>query len=667
MNIGQLSELSTLKKLYYEMLRIRRVEETVSELYKEGHIKAPVHLSIGQEAVAVGVMSALEKSDKIVSTHRCHGHYLAKGGDMSKMFAELLGKSDGCCCGKGGTMHLFDDEAGHVISAPLVGASIAFAVGLGLAFKIKNEKKVSVAFFGDGAIEEGIFWESLNFASVHHLPVLFVCENNLYATHSPILKRQPAAEIVSRVGSHGVKTFRVANGNDVLAVSDTAHQAIKLVRNGQPCFMEAVTYRWREHWGVGEDWHLGYRTLEEGKYWIDNCPLKTLNRLLVDKAVSKNEISRLEEKVKQEIDQAVDFAFESKPPSANELLSDVSVSPSFVSKDNIKSDRKLGYKEAAAEGLLQAMELDDDVILMGEGVDNITGVYGHVLPAYQKFGSVRVIDTPLSENGLTGIAVGAALGGMRPIIIHQRNDFMLLAMDQMFNQAAKLRYASGGKHKISITILSFVARKPGEGVQHSQSLHSIFAHFPGVKVGMPTSPADAKGMILMAIFDEDPVIILEHRSLFDKVGPVPAGFYVTPYSANLESIGKDLTIVCLSAVIEQVKEGVDMVNNKYQISGQKICPDIIDLRWVRPYDSDLIINSVRKTGRLLVVDTGWKHFSVSSEIIAAVCEDSHSYLKKPPKRIAMTEAPCPASHFIEKYYHPETGGIVKNIMELCGE
>ena len=647
------------------MLRIRRVEEKISELYKEGHIKAPVHLSIGQEAVAVGVMSALNKEDKIVSTHRCHGHYLAKGGDMKKMMAELLGKSDGCCGGKGGTMHLFDEDAGHVISAPLVGASIAFAVGLGLAIKLKKESKVAVAFFGDGAVEEGIFWESLNFASVHRLPVLFVCENNLYATHSPILKRQPASEIVSRVSSHGVKTFHVANGNDVLAVSDVTHQATNLVRNGQPCFVEAVTYRWREHWGVGEDWHLGYRTLEEGKYWINNCPLKMLNRLLIDRAVSEYEINRLEEEVKQEINQAVDFAFESKPPSADELLSDVSVYPSSVFPNSIKSERQLGYKEAAAEGLLQAMELDDNVILMGEGVDNITGVYGHVLPAYQKFGSARVIDTPLSENGLTGIAVGAALEKMRPVLIHQRNDFMLLAMDQMFNQAAKLRYASGGKHTVSITILSFVARKQGEGAQHSQSLHSIFAHFPGVKVGMPTSPADAKGMILRAIFDEDPVIILEHRSLFDKVGSVPEGFYVTPYSANLESIGDDLTIVCLSAVIEQVKEAVDIVNSKHQTSGKKICPDVIDLRWVRPYDLDLIINSIRKTGRLLVVDTGWKHFSVSSEIVAATCERCFEYLKKPPRRIAMAESPCPASHFLEQYYHPNTDEIVQNVIDLC--
>ena len=187
-----------LKELYYEMKKIRSAEEKLIELCTAGRIMAPVHLSIGQEAVAVGVMAALEPEDKIVSTHRCHSHYLAKGGDMKKMMAEILGKATGCCRGRGGTMHLFDDKAGHVISAPLVGASIAFAVGIAMAFKMKRESKIAVAFFGDGAVEEGIFWESLNFASVHRLPIVFVCENNFYATHSPILKRQPGDEIVSR-------------------------------------------------------------------------------------------------------------------------------------------------------------------------------------------------------------------------------------------------------------------------------------------------------------------------------------------------------------------------------------------------------------------------------------------------------------------------------------
>lgn len=308
-----------LKKLYYDMRKIRRVEEKLSELYLSGHIKAPIHLSIGQEAVAAGVMSALQPQDKIVSTHRCHGHYLAKGGDLKKMIAEILGRATGCCRGRGGTMHLFDHKAGHVVSAPLVGASISFAVGIAMASKMKQEKNIAVAFFGDGAVEEGIFWESLNFASVHRLPVLFVCENNKYATHSPILRRQPYSEIASRVESHNVKTFIIRNGNDALTVLEAAHSAVLRTRDSKPCFIEAKTYRLKEHWGVGEDWDLGYRSREEGELWIKNCPLERHKKFMKERGISESEIKVIEDNIEKEIFDAVLFALQSPPPE-HELL-----------------------------------------------------------------------------------------------------------------------------------------------------------------------------------------------------------------------------------------------------------------------------------------------------------------------------------------------------------
>ena len=312
-----------LKKLYFEMLRIRRVEEKLTELCNANLLDAPVHLSIGQEAVAVGVMAVLKPQDKIVSTHRCHGHYLAKGGDLKKMMAEILGKATGCCKGKGGTMHLFDDEAGHVVSVPLVAASIAFAIGLALSFKMKGEDKIAVTFFGDGAVEEGIFWESLNFASVHHLPVLFVCENNLYATHSHILQRQPSEEIVWRIKPHNVHACRIADANNILTMIEVATSMVDLVRENQPCFIEACTYRLREHWGVGEDWHLGYRSREEGEKWMAKCPFKQLQKVFDEEGIPLTEIDKMEELIKQEIDEAVEFAFKSPPPSQEELLTEV--------------------------------------------------------------------------------------------------------------------------------------------------------------------------------------------------------------------------------------------------------------------------------------------------------------------------------------------------------
>ncbi len=324
-----------------------------------------------------------------------------------------------------------------------------------------------------------------------------------------------------------------------------------------------------------------------------------------------------------------------------------------------REDRELTYKDASAEALLQAMERDENVFLMGEGVDNITGVYGQVLPAYKKFGPSRVIDTPLSENGLTGFAIGAALDGMRPVLIHQRNDFMLLAMDQMFNQAVQLRYASGGRHRVPLTIISFVARRSGEGVQHSHSLQSVFAHFPGVKVGMPASPRDVKGMILKAIFDDDPVIILEHRHtpMFETKEIVPEDYYETPFQTNVAVFGEDITIVTVSITL------LNAIAVQKELNVNGIYPEIIDLRWLRPLNINPIIQSVKKTGQLLVVDTGWKMCSISSEIVALVAERAHGYLKCPPRRITLPDAPCPASQFLEPHYHPNAGMIVKAVKE----
>ncbi|MBU2082190.1 alpha-ketoacid dehydrogenase subunit beta [Patescibacteria group bacterium] len=322
--------------------------------------------------------------------------------------------------------------------------------------------------------------------------------------------------------------------------------------------------------------------------------------------------------------------------------------------------RKITYKDASAEALLMAMEEDKNVFLIGEGADHINGIGGQCLPAIRKFPD-RVIDTPLSENGLTGFCVGAALNGMRPVLIHQRDDFMLLAMDQMFNQAAQLRYASGGRHRVPLTILSFIARRPGEGVTHSHSLQSIFAHFPGIKVGMPATAMDAKGMLLRAIFDDDPVIILEHRHnpLYNREEYVPAEHYETSLSSRVVLLGDDITIVTISiTLLDALKASYDFLLEKV------IFPEIIDLRWLRPLNIEPIIQSVKKTGKLLVVDTGWKSCSISSEIVALVAEQAHGHLKCPPRRIALPDAPCPASQYLEPLYHPNSEMIIQAVEEM---
>lgn len=298
-------------------------EEKLAELYNSGEMRSLMHLSIGQEAVAVGVCSALDASDSVVSTHRCHAHYLAKGGSMKRMFAELAGKKDGCAGGKGGSMHLFDVAAGLTLSTPIVAGSIPIAVGIGLSIKsvkLKGKQRISVAFFGDGAVEQGVFWESLNFAAIHRLPVVFICENNQYATHAHLSKRQPPAPIWRRAQSFGIDAQQV-DGNDVECIASSADDWVRHARESDsPVFVEALTYRWREHWGPGEDWRLGYRSEAEGKKWKERCPIERSRASLILRGTAAGALDAFAEEIREEIAAAIRFAKESPEPKKEELL-----------------------------------------------------------------------------------------------------------------------------------------------------------------------------------------------------------------------------------------------------------------------------------------------------------------------------------------------------------
>lgn len=322
--------------------------------------------------------------------------------------------------------------------------------------------------------------------------------------------------------------------------------------------------------------------------------------------------------------------------------------------------RKLSYTEAIAEALVQAMERNDRVFVVGEGVDNVTGIYGTILPAFKRFGDKRVIDTPISENGLTGFAIGAAMDGMRPVLFHQRNDFMLLSMDQLANEAAKIRFMSAGKHHVPLTIVSFIARKVGEGAQHSQSLQATFAHIPGLKVVMPTDPFGAKGLLLTAIFDDDPVIVLYHRALFEEKADVPGDFYSLPLGkSQLKRLGRDITIVAVSAAVKEATEAAEKLAVDHSIEAE-----VIDLISISPLDRGMIIESVKKTGRLLVVDTGWKLFGISAEILALVVEGAYGFLRAAPRRIAFPDVPAPATPYLLKYYYPTANNVMGSVLEM---
>lgn len=296
--------------LFREMLRIRLIEEAIAERYSEQKMRCPVHLSIGQEAIAVGVCKASLHTDYLISNHRAHAHYLAKGGSLKAMVAEIYGKRDGCCGGRGGSMHLVDRSVGMMGSTPIVGGSLPVAVGLAFATQLRKQNQVTIVFFGEGATEEGVFAECLNFASLRKLPILFVCENNLYSVYSPLEVRQsPARDRVAIAQAHGIKA-KMGYGNDVEIVYAMATDAITAIRRGNgPIFLEFDTYRHREHCGPFFDNHIGYRTEEEFQVWEKKCPLKIFQNKLTEQEMKEIRLSIL-----SEIKEAFEFANKSPFP-----------------------------------------------------------------------------------------------------------------------------------------------------------------------------------------------------------------------------------------------------------------------------------------------------------------------------------------------------------------
>lgn len=314
----------TYKNLLYAMLKIRRFEEKIIELYPEQEIKTPVHLCIGQEAIAAGVCENLNKDDYIFSTHRNHGHYIAKGIDLKLLLAELYGKATGYSKGKGGSMHPVAPECGILGTSAIVGAGIALATGTALSSKLKKDRRVSVAFFGDGGVDEGTFHESLNFASLKKLPVIFICENNFYATNSPLLARQPQDNISKRAESYDIPGFAI-DGNDILGIYRLSKEAIDKARQGQgPTLIECRTYRWRAHVGPECDYEKGCRSKRELEDWMKKCPIEAYRDFLIkNKVITAAELEIATKEIDNSIDSALKFAKESPLPETNEVLQDV--------------------------------------------------------------------------------------------------------------------------------------------------------------------------------------------------------------------------------------------------------------------------------------------------------------------------------------------------------
>ncbi len=324
--------------------------------------------------------------------------------------------------------------------------------------------------------------------------------------------------------------------------------------------------------------------------------------------------------------------------------------------------RQLTYAQAISEALIQAMEDDPNVFIFGLGVDDYKGIFGTTREAFLKFGAERVFDVPASEAALTGIAIGASLNGKRPILVHARNDFMFLTLDQMINNASKWKYVYAGRSRVPFVVRGVIGKGWGQGPTHSQSLQSVFAHFPGLIVAMPSIPFDVKGILLKSLQLESPVVILEHRVLYPLQGPVPEERYTVSFGRAKKVLeGEDLTIVAASVMVQEALKAAQILRK------DGIRPEVIDPVSIQPLDEDTVIESVRKTGRLIVADTGWLRCGFASEVAATVCEKAFEALKAPIRRIALPECPCPVSKALEDVFYPSYKEIIKIAYELLNK
>lgn len=654
---------AALRQAYRAMLRIRRIEERIAQRYSEQEMRCPVHLSIGQEAAAVGACLPLSAQDLVITSHRGHGHYLAKGGNLQAMLAELYGRASGCCGGRGGSMHLFDMDAGVLGSVPIVASSIPLAVGAGLHLARGGQRRVSVAFLGDGAVEEGVFHESLNLAAVRRLPVIFFVENNLYSVYTPLSERQPERPLAALAAAHGVPAL-AADGNDVQAVWRVMSQAVDCARAGAgPSLVVVDTYRFLEHCGPSDDDALGYRPPGELTAWLARCPLARLRQSLEANAVlPSGEQERLEAEIAREIDAAFDVARAAPFPDPETRAEHVYPSAAPARAEAAPGPaREITAAEAIGEATRQAMRADPRVIVLGEGVTDPKTIFGTTHGLLEEFGRERVLEMPLSENGFTGMAIGAALLGTRPIVIHQRVEFSLLAFEQIVNNAAKLCYVSQGQHRVPIVLRLIVGRGWGQGPAHSQCLDALFAHVPGLKVVLPSNAVDAKGLLLGAIADDAPVIFIEHRWMHSARGNVPLAADPLPLDGPRRvRAGRDATVVASSYSTLEARQAAEALSRV----GCEV--ELFDLRVVRPLDERPIAESVARTGRLLVVDSGFVDFGVGAEICTRVTRACFEQLLAPPERLGLGAHPTPSSAALSAHYYPRSTHIAEAIGRAVG-
>jgi 2-oxoisovalerate dehydrogenase E1 component len=556
-------------------------------------------------------------------------------------------------------MHLFSPEVGLMGTSGIVGPSILQAAGAGYTCKLLKTGGVAVAFFGDGAVNNGAFHEGLNLASIWKLPVLFVCENNEYATEVPFRYAAGNPTVASRAAGYGMPGVDV-DGNDVLAVHAAAGEAIERARsNGGPTLIECQTYRTRPHAeGMGD---FSYRSREEVETWKGRCPIQRLRETL-QQWFADSELQSMEAAVAREVEEAARLAEAGPWPEPATASTHVYAEPVRVAPEPPVGDREISYMQATLEALSHEMGQSPQIFVLGEGIGKRGGNFKTTAGLFERYGPERLCDTPISERGFAGLGCGAAMTGSRPVIDFMFADFALDAAGEIINQIAKIQYMSDGRRKMPILLRGCIGIGHSAATHHSGSYYAMYAHFPGLRVVVPSTPYDAKGLLHHALRCDDPVLFLEHRELLSFKGLVPEQPYEIAFGqAAMVRPGNDVTVVALALMVQRSLQACE------RLAQEGVSIELIDPRTVAPLDTDTIARSVAKTGRLLIVDEAFAPYGIGAEVAAQLSDRGFDDLDAPIRRLNGLHTPTPYSPTLESAVVPNVDAIVQAIRELAAE
>jgi 2-oxoisovalerate dehydrogenase E1 component len=648
------------KDLYRALLLPRLIEEKALLLLRQGKL-SKWFSGMGQEAIAVGVATALDPDDWILPMHRNLGVFTARGVDLPTLFRQLFGKDGGFTKGRDRTFHFGALEKHIVGMISHLGAMMPVADGLALAAQLKGTKQVAATFTGDGATSEGDFHEAVNLAAVWKLPVLFVIENNQYGLSTPVSEQYACQNLADRGAGYGIPGV-IVDGNDLLAVHRAVAESAARARKGEgPTLLEFKTFRMRGHEEASGTAYVPKELFEE---WTHKDPISRFERVLMERGIlSPAEKEAIRSELKPRIEVLVDEALAAPDPvsSAEQEIADV-FAPSLLipappTPAAEASAAELRYVDAISDALRIAMRRNPRVILMGQDIAEYGGVFKVTEGFLGEFGKDRVRNTPIIESGAIGAALGLALDGFVPMVEMQFGDFITCGFNQIVNNLAKTHYRWGAR--VGVVVRAPIGGGMGAGPFHSQDIESWFTSVAGLKVLAPATPYDAKGLLLAAFEEGNPVIYLEHKFLYRSAkGKVPEGHYTLPIGvARVARPGRDATVVTYGVGVYWALDAAD------ELAGEGHEIEVIDLRSLAPFDRETVIESVRRTGRVLVLHEAPVTGGFGGEIAAVLSHEAFEWLDAPIARLGGLDTPIPFSKALEEVFS-QRSRVVPVLREL---